>query len=763
MSVAPPKFGLGQSVKRVEDDLLLTGQGRYTDDEKRPGLLHAVMLRSPVACGSFSLGDLSEARAAPGVKLILTADDIGHLKPLKTGFRPRQPDGSKPEGRSIPILARDETGYMGDALAFIVAETRDQAADALELIPLTFEGGEAVVDIETVADGNGPLVGRDLSSNIAYRQEIGDEDATAKAFDGAHHVTTVSFWNNRLVANYMEARSALGEYVDGRYHLTAGTQGVHNSRSQVSTSLGVDESEVQVRTYDVGGGFGPKAFAYREDVLVCEAARRLGAPVKWTADRTDHFLTDAQGRDNFVTASMAMDENGRFIGLKIDLIANMGAYTSRNAMLVPYLGASMATGLYDIGALHMAITGVYTHTAPVDAYRGAGRPEAALLIEKLVDVCARELGLTQDDIRRRNFIQEFPYTTLTGRNYDVGEPEGHMDAAMTAADWRGFDDRLKESGNAGRLRGIGMATYIEACAFAGSEPADLRLKPNGRLLLKIGTQSNGQGHKTAYAQFIADLFSLPVDRIDVEQGDSDALPSGGGTGGSRSIPIGGVSVRRAGEVLEKNLRQIASDELEADAADLEFFDGGIRVAGTDRMLSLAHLAAKATDDKQLAVIEEVKQDEATYPNGTHICEVEIDPETGKTVIMNYVVTDDFGVAVNPLLLEGQVMGGIAQGIGQALLEASVYSPEGQLISASFMDYAMPRADNIPGIDFNLRNVPSTTNALGIKGAGEAGSIGATPAVLNAVVDALHRAYGITHIEMPTTPLRVWETIRAASH
>ncbi|OXS99425.1 carbon monoxide dehydrogenase [Notoacmeibacter marinus] len=763
MSVAPPKFGLGQSVRRVEDNLLLTGHGRYTDDEKRPGLLHAVMLRAPVASGSFSLGDLTDARAAPGVKLILTADDIDHLKPLETGFRPRQPDGSKPDGRAIPILARDEIGYMGDALAFIVAETRDQAADALEMIPLSFEGGETVLDIEAAAEKASPLAGSDLSSNVAYRQEIGDEENTEKAFNIAQHVTTVNFWNNRLVPNYMEVRSALGEYRDGRYILTAGTQGVHNTRSQVAASLGIDSSEIQVLTYDVGGGFGPKGWAYREDVLVCEAAKRLDAPVKWSADRTDHFLTDAQGRDNLVTASMAMNDEGRFLALKIDLIANMGAYTSRNGMLIPYLGASMATGLYDIGALHMAITGVYTNTAPVDAYRGAGRPEAAFLIEKLVDVCAREIGLSQDEIRRRNFISAFPYKTLTGRNYDVGEPEAHMDAAMKRADWAGFEARLEESRRASRLRGIGMATYIEACAFAGSEPADLRLKDDGRLLLKIGTQSNGQGHKTAYAQFIADLFGVPVDAIDVEQGDSDALPSGGGTGGSRSIPIGGVSVRRAGEVLEKNLRQIASDELEAAAADLEFFEDGIRVAGTDRSLSLADLASKASDKSKLAVVEEVKQDEATYPNGTHICEVEIDPETGMTVIMNYVVTDDFGVAVNPLLLEGQVMGGIAQGIGQALLEAAVYSPDGQLISASFMDYAMPRADNIPGIDFSMRNVPSTTNALGIKGAGEAGSIGATPAVLNAVVDALHRAYGITHIEMPTTPLRVWETIKASGN
>ncbi|RLQ87544.1 xanthine dehydrogenase family protein molybdopterin-binding subunit [Notoacmeibacter ruber] len=752
MSVTTPKFGLGQSVKRVEDDPLVTGKGRFTDDEKRDGLLYGAVLRAPVASGGFSFGDLSEVRSAPGVKLVLTGEDTRHLQPLETGFKPKQPDGSKAEGRSIPILAEGEVGYMGDALAFIVAETRNQAIDALELIPVSFDGGDAVVDLRSAAKDE---------ANIAYRQVIGDREKADEAFSGAHHVTTVEFWNNRLVANYMEVRSAVGEYRDNRYVLTTGTQGVHNCRSQVAASLGVEPGDVHVMTYDVGGGFGPKSWAYREYVLVCEAARRLGSPVKWTADRTDHFLTDAQGRDNLVSASMAMDEEGRFLGLRIDLLANMGAYTSRNAMLIPYLGASMATGIYDIATLDMNITGVYTNTAPVDAYRGAGRPEAAFLIEKLVDVCAREMGLAQDEIRRRNFISSFPYKTPAGRNYDVGEPAGHMDAAMDKADWSGFETRLQKSSQQGRLRGIGMATYIEACAFAGSEPADLRLQSDGRLLLRIGTQSNGQGHKTAYAQFIADLFSLPVERIAVEQGDSDALPSGGGTGGSRSIPLGGVSVRRAGEVLEKNLRQIASDELEADAADLEFFEDGIRVAGTDRILSLSDLASRAKDPSQLVVVEEVKQDEATYPNGTHICEVEIDPETGKTVIMNYVVTDDFGVAVNPLLLEGQVMGGIAQGIGQALLEESVYSPEGQLISASFMDYAMPRADNIPGIDFSMRNVPSTTNAMGIKGAGEAGSIGATPAVLNAVVDALHRAYDVTHIEMPATPLRVWETIQAS--
>ncbi len=531
----------------------------------------------------------------------------------------------------------------------------------------------------------------------------------------------------------------------------------------VSSVLGIGKDELRVVTPDVGGGFGPKTFVYREYLLVLEAARRLGRPVKWTGDRTEHFLTDAHGRDNVTVAEMAMDREGRFLGLRVNLIANMGAYISQYGPFIPVVGVSMSTGVYDIQALDVSVTAVYTNTTPVDAYRGAGRPEAALLIEKLVDACARDMGLSADEIRRRNFIRpdQMPYRTQTGRLYDTGEFEGHMNQAMQRAEWTQFSARLEDAKSRGKIRGIGMATYVEACAFAGSEPAHVELNGDGTVTLKIGTQTNGQGHATAYAQLLAEKLDLPIERIHVRQGDTDELKAGGGTGGSRSIPLGGVSTARAGEDLAEKIRRIAADELEAASADIELRDGVARIVGTDRVMDFAAIARAAKKPDDLKGFGEFVQDEATYPNGTHICEVEIDPDTGSTEIVRYCIVDDFGATVNPLLLAGQVHGGVVQGIGQALVEDTVYGEDGQLLSASFMDYAMPRADSVPFFHFETRNVPSTTNALGIKGAGEAGTIGATPAALNAVTDALYRAYGIKHIDMPATPSRIWGAIRDA--
>jgi aerobic carbon-monoxide dehydrogenase large subunit len=485
--------------------------------------------------------------------------------------------------------------------------------------------------------------------------------------------------------------------------------------------------------------------------------------VKWTGDRTEHFLEDAQGRDNLVVAEMAMDKDGRFLGLRIDLTANMGAYSHQYGPEIPWIGATMSTGVYDITALGVTVRGVYTNTVPVDAYRGAGRPEAAFLVEKLVDACAHDLGLPVDEVRRRNFIrpEQFPYTTPTGRMYDVGEFAGHMDLAMDRADWAGFEKRLRESAARGKIRGIGMATYIEACAFAGSEPAHVRLNGDGTVTMLIGTQSNGQGHATAYAQFVAEKLNLDISKVEVRQGDTDELDKGGGTGGSRSIPLGGISAARAGEDLAEKIKKIAADEMEAAAADIELVDGVARIVGTDRAMDFAAIARAAKDPNDLKGFGEYVQDENTYPNGTHITEVEIDPDTGRTEILRYTIVDDFGATVNPMLLAGQVHGGVVQGIGQALTEDTVYGEDGQLITATFMDYGMPRADDVPSFHFETRNVPSTTNALGMKGAGEAGTIGATPSVMNAVTDALFRAYGIRHIDMPATPRRVWQAIQEA--
>ena len=760
-----PKFGMGAPVLRLEDRAFLTGAGRYTDDIVPAGTLHGFVVRSPVAKGSFTIGSLDEARHAPGVHLVLTGTDVAHLGDLRSDGMEAQPDGSVAPTRDIPILCRDQVRYVGDAVAFVVADSRALAQDAAELIAVDYEGEAAAAGTATALDEGTPLVWPELGTNRAFSYEMGDRTKTDAAFARAARSTRIEFRNNRLVANYLEPRSAIGEWIsdENRFVLTTGSQGVHSMRKIIAKVFGIDRAQLRVITPDVGGGFGPKSFVYREYPLVLEAAKRLGRPVKWAGDRTEHFLTDGQGRDNVVTAEMAMDENGRFLALKIDFIANMGAYISQHGPSIPHIGATMSTGVYDIDALDVSITGVYTNTCPVDAYRGAGRPEAAFLIEKLVDACARETGLERDEIRRRNFIrpEQFPYTTPTGRRYDVGEFERHMDIAMERSGWNSFDERLARSKDEGRIRGIGMATYIEACAFEGSEPAHLQLQDDGTVTLRIGTQSNGQGHATAYAQLVAEKLGVEVADVRVLQGDTDQLAKGGGTGGSRSIPLGGVSAVRAGEALAEKIRRIAADELEASAGDIELADGFARIVGTDRSVDLAGIAKAASNPEDLKGSGEFVQDECTYPNGTHICEVEIDPDTGAVQVLAYTIVDDFGVTVNPMLLAGQVHGGVVQGLGQALTEDTVYADDGQLLTASFMDYALPRAEDVPSLSFETCNVPSTTNALGIKGAGEAGTIGGTPAVMSAVTDALYRAYQIDHVEMPATPLKVWSAIRQA--
>ncbi|MDI6026493.1 xanthine dehydrogenase family protein molybdopterin-binding subunit [Corticibacterium sp. UT-5YL-CI-8] len=767
MTIATPKFGMGASVLRVEDKSFITGGGRYTDDIAPEGVLHGYVLRSPVANARIANINAEAATTAPGVHLVLTGADLANLGDLKTEVTLAQADSSDAPTRDIPILCRDRVHYVGDAVAFIVADSRELAHDAANLIEVDYDDEPAAAATASALDPETPLVWPDLGSNRAFHYQIGDAEQATVAFLEADQVVSIEFFNNRLVCNYMEPRAAIGEWKadEDRFVLTTGSQGVHSMQKILTKQVfGIAKHKLRVITPDVGGGFGPKSFVYREYALVLEAARRLGQPVKWAGDRTEHFLTDAQGRDNVVKAEMALSAEGRFLALRVQMLANMGAYNSQYGPFIPYIGASMSTGVYDIADLDVSITGVYTNTCPVDAYRGAGRPEAAFLLEKLVDACARKLGLSPDEIRRRNFIapDQFPYRTATGRLYDVGEFDGHMTLAMERAGWESFDERLEASRKAGKVRGIGMATYVEACAFAGSEPAHAKLNEDGTVTLFIGTQSNGQGHATAYAQFVSEKLGLDLSQIKVHQGDTDELASGGGTGGSRSIPLGGVSASRASEALGEKLKRIAADELEASAADIELLDGEARIVGTDRAMDFAAIARAAKNAEDLSAVGEFVQEEATYPNGTHICEVEIDPATGATSIERYTIVDDFGATVNPILLAGQVHGGVVQGAGQALSEDTVYGEDGQLLTASFMDYAMPRADLFPFFHFETRNVPSTTNALGIKGAGEAGTIGSTPAVMNAITDALYRSYGIDHIEMPATPARVWNAIRTAT-
>lgn len=766
MNAVTPKFGVGASALRKEDDSLVRGVGNYSDDVNPDGQLFGYVVRSPYASATFTVESIEEAAASEGVHLILTAADLGHLGPVKCHATVTQADGSAHEVRECPVLCKDRVRFVGDAVAFVVADSLRQAQDAAELIDIDWQDEEAVATTGEALKDGAALVWPELGSNRVYLYHQGDAEATEKAFAEADHITEIEFENTRLVANYMEPRAAVAEWDEAKENATlwTGTQGVHHIQNSLSSfTYPMEKDHLRVVTGDVGGGFGTRVHVYREYPLVLEAAKRIGKPVKWVSDRSEHFAVDFHGRDNLVKASMALDPEGRFKALKIEVKANLGAYLSGFGPFVPTLGAIMATGVYDIQTHDMTIEAVYTNTVSVDAYRGAGRPEAALLLERLVDACARDIGMDPTEIRRRNFIQpeQFPYCTAAGRLYDVGEFAGHMDAAMERADRAGFEARAEEAKSRGRIRGFGFSTYVEACAFAGSEPAFMELGKDGTITLHIGTQANGQGHITAYSQFIAEKIGIDFDKIKVKQGDTRDLAAGGGTGGSRSIPLGGVSVNRASEVLSEKMRKIAAEELEAAPDDIELVDGEARIVGTDRRMSYEDIADKAKDPEDLKAMGDVKQDEATYPNGTHVCELEIDPETGVTEIVNYTIVDDFGVIVNPVLLLGQIHGGAVQGIGQCLFEHAIYSEDGQLLTASFMDYAMPRADNMPSFDFSTRNVPSTTNAMGIKGAGEAATIGSCPAVLNAVVDALDRAYNIRHIEMPTTPLRVWTAIQQA--
>jgi len=759
------KFGINQSITRKEDDPLLRGAGRYVADVAPPGTLHAAVLRSPHAHARLRIGDTAKARALPGVRLVLTAQDaeIAKLGPMPCVA---VPEGLTIEAPLYPVLARDEVMHVGDAVAFVVADTLEQARDAAEAIEVAYEPLPPVVDAVAALKPGAPQVWKDKPGNVAFAMTLGNEAKTAAAFAGAARTVELAVVNQRLVTNFMDTRAALAEYdaAADRLTLTLGTQGAHIVRDILAQLvLKIPADKLRVVTPDVGGGFGTKLFPYREYALVAVAAKALGRPVKWVAERTEHFLADAQGRDNVTTARLALDADDKFLALSVETVCDMGAYLSSFAPYIPYVGAVMLPGVYDIPAAFIRITAAYTNTLPVDAYRGAGRPEAAYAIERLVDTAARDLGVAPDALRRKNFIRPkaMPYTTPTDKTYDTGEFAAHMARAQELADWKGFSRRLAQSKKAKKLRGIGLATYIEACGSNGPEAAVLRLEPDGSVTVLIGSQSTGQGHATAYAQLVAEHLDIPPGRVTVVQGDTARIASGVGTGGSSSITCGGASVAGAASKLADNLKALAADTLEASAGDLEIADGAVRVAGTDRAVRFADLAVspKAKPD-MLTTTDSAAPRDATYPNGTHLVEVEIDPDTGAIAIEQYIVVDDFGVTLNPLLLAGQVHGGAVQGIGQALMERTVYDADsGQLVTATLTDYALPRATDAPDFIFETRNVRSTANVLGLKGAGEAGAIGSCPAVINAVVDALWRAFRIRHIDMPATPERVWAAIQ----
>jgi len=761
----PASFG--RSPRRVEDRPILTGLGSYPTDATAPGEVQAYVLRSSAGHARIRVGALDAARSAPGVIGILTAADVVALASLPNFRMMKNRDGSEHWHPPYPVLASDTVRHVGEAIAFVVAETQQAARNASELIEIDYHPLPAVTDIAKALAPGAPIVWPEQGTNLLYDASVGDEAATKAALAKAARKIEIEIVNNRLVANYMEPRSVLAVYdpANEHYTVTLGSQGVHQMRDGLCKVLAIAPEQLRVISPpDVGGGFGTKFFVYREYPLAMVAAKKFGRPVRWIGDRSEHFLADCHGRDNLAKATLALDADNRFIGLDINLRCNMGAYLSEFSASLPGFGVPLSTGLYAIPAVHVGIRCVMTNTQPVDAYRGAGRPEAAYLIERLVDKAARELGVPVDELRSKNFVQpsQMPYKNGVGRTYDVGEFEGHMRRGLEKANWAGFETRLRESLSAGKLRGIGLATYIEACA-AGSEKARMELTSEGRIQIFTGSQSNGQGHRTAFAQIACDALGLEIGDIDVIQGDTARIATGGGTGGSKSVPLGAVIVEQASRRLGDDLKTRASGELEAAVADLELAAGTVRVRGTDKSISLRAIAVKAKDMGE--IIESngaFKVGEFTYPNGSHIAEVEIDPRTGEVALKAYSIVDDVGVTVNPMLLEGQIHGGVVQGLGQALLERTVFdSGSGQLLTASLMDYCLPRADDTVQIAFETRNVPGRSNPLGLKGAGEAGTIGAAPAVMNAVVDALWRHNGTTHIDMPATPEVVWRALQGS--
>jgi carbon-monoxide dehydrogenase large subunit len=748
------KFGFGAAVRRKEDDALLRGAGRYVADHAPPDLLHGYVVRSPHAHARFRIVDA--ASRSPGVALVLTGADISGL-----GNLPCQAEipGAEIVVPPYPILARDQAKHVGDAIAFVVADTPDRARDAAEAIAVEWEAMPHVIGAAAALDRSAPLVWPAQRGNLAFEVHLGDDAATARSFARAARTVSATLVNQRLVTNYLDTRAVVAEFDGERVTLTLGSQGSHTVRDVLCAVLGLEHGQMRVVTPDVGGGFGTRLFPYREYALAALAARRLRRAVKWVCDRSEHFLADAQGRDNITTARLALDGDGRFLGLDVDLIADMGAYLSCYAPFIPFIGAGMSPGVYDIPACHVRVRGAFTNTVPVDAYRGAGRPEAAYVIERLADMAARELGVEPDELRRKNFISSMPYTTATGKTYDSGEFAGHLVRAQEIADWSGFERRLASSQRAGRLRGIGIATYVEACGNNGPDTARIELDGDGGVTVFTGTQSTGQGHATAYAQIVADHLGLAPEQVRMVQGDTDLVATGTGTGGSSSIPCGGASVAGATRKLAGRIKELAAEALEAAPGDLEIVDGAVRVAGTDRTVAFAELARRRGPQRALSARDAFTPQAATFPNGTHLAEVEIDPETGAIHVLRYVVVDDFGATLNPLLLAGQVHGGTVQGIGQALTEDTVYDPRsGQLLTASLLDYALPRAADVPAIEFETRNVRCASNPLGVKGAGEAGAIGSCPAIMNAVADALWRGCRIRHVDMPATPERVWAAI-----
>ena len=780
--------GIGASVKRREDGRFLAGRGHYVDDMNRPGQLYAAIRRSDRPHARLRGIDTAAAMAAPGVVAIYTGGDIAAdgLGGIPCGWQIHNKDGSPMAEPMHPVLATGKVRHVGDPIAVVIAETKAQAKDAAELLAIDFEDLPGVADLRAAAAGGAPLVHDDVAGNVCYDWHIGDKDAVDAAFARAKHVVKLDLVNNRLIPNAMEPRAALGECdVAGNYTLSTTSQNPHVIRLLMGAFvLHIPEHKLRVIAPDVGGGFGSKIYHYAEEAIVTWAAGKLRRPVKWTAERSESFMSDAHGRDHVSHAEMAVDESGRFLALRVSTLANMGAYLSTFAPSVPtYLYATLLAGVYKTPAIYAEVKAIFTNTVPVDAYRGAGRPEAAFLLERLVDAVAHDTGIDRIALRRANFIpaDAYPYQTPVALQYDSGNHEVTLAEALKTADYAGFPARRAEAARRGKLRGIGISTYLEACGIAPSqvagalgaraglyEVANIRVHPTGSVTVFTGTHSHGQGHETTMAQLVADQLGLPLDQIEIVHGDTGQIPFGMGTYGSRSLAVGGSAMVKAMDKIIAKGKRIAAHLMEAAVEDIEFKDGAFRVAGTDKSKALAEisLAAYIPHNYPIEELEPGLEETAfydpknfTYPGGCHVCEVEIDPETGVTKVVNFVAVDDVGRVINPMIVEGQVQGGVAQGIGQALLEGAAYDANGQLLSGSFMDYTMPRADNLPNITVGTEITLCTHNPLGSKGCGEVGAIGSPPAVINAVVDAL-KEYGVRHLDMPATAEKIWSIIQA---
>ncbi|MFT7776476.1 xanthine dehydrogenase family protein molybdopterin-binding subunit [Roseateles sp.] len=781
---APDKGFIGQSVKRREDARFLTGRGQYTDDIVLPRQSYGVFVRSAYAHARLRRVDTAAAAAAEGVLGVYTGEHFRAVGGLPCGWLITSTDGTPMKEPKHPVLADGKVRYVGDALALVVAETLAQAKAAAALVDVDYEELPAVADTASAA-GHAGIVHDEAPDNRSYVWGCGDKAATDAAFDRAAHVTTLQFRNNRLIPNAIEPRAANASYspADDSYTLYVANQNPHVERLLMCAFvLGIPEHKLRVVAPDVGGGFGSKIFLYAEETALVWAAKQLGRPIKWTAERSESFLSDAHGRDHATKAELALDGDGHFLAMRVHTTANLGAYLSTFASCVPtILYATLLAGQYKTPSIYAEVTGVFTNTAPVDAYRGAGRPEATYVVERLVETAAHELGLDPAEIRRRNFITQFPYATPVGLTYDTGDYDATLTQVQQLADVAGFSARKAVSEAKGLKRGIGYSTYIEACGLAPSniagalgaraglfEAGEVRVHPTGKVTVFTGSHSHGQGHETTFAQVVADRLGIPLEDVDIQHGDTGKVLFGMGTYGSRSLAVGGTAILKAVDKVIAKGRKIAAHLLEASEGDIEFRNGEYRIAGTDRSVPFAQVSLTAyvphnypLDKLEPGLNENAFYDPTnfTYPAGSYVCEVEVDPATGVVRVDRFSAVDDFGNIVNPMIVEGQVHGGIAQGIGQALLEHGVYDSEsGQLLSGSYMDYAMPRADDLPSFQVQTApGTPCTHNPLGVKGCGEAGAIGSPPAVINAICNAI----GVRDLPMPATPCTVWTALQSA--